>query len=289
MPLPSIYCVHSVLVPLFRDIRAAWRLIHVVWLVLRGIATVRICFPRWGAVQQRAMKQAWSRRLVEVLGVRIDPCDVQLPASTLIVCNHISWLDVFVMNALTPTTFVCKDEVKDWPALGWLVEHSGTLFIERGSRAAAARSAQAMTMRLTGGERIAVFPEGTTTQGSSMLPFRAALFQAAIDAQVSVQPASLRYRDATGARSHAPAYDGDLSFGQSMLNIVRASGIHAEIRFLEALAPTCGRRELARLSEAAITRDLGFMPIPEEQILDDELAAAPDAGSPLPADAARAA
>ncbi len=267
----------------FRELRAAWRLTRVVGLVLRGIFMVRFRFQGWSQEVRRARKQDWSRRLVEALGVSFAANRADLPAGILIVCNHISWLDVFVMNAITPTTFVCKDDVKDWPAIGWLVEHSGTLFIERGSRTAAARSAQAMAARMAGEERVAVFPEGTTTQGTSMLPLRAALFQAAIDAQAPVQPASLRYRDASGAICTTPAYDGDLSFGQSMLNIVRASGIRAELRFLDALTPADDRRELARLSETAIALDLGLLLDPGEQAMDSAEPGPAEALKPAPA------
>lgn len=246
------------LTSLFREIRATWRLSCVAWLILRGTIMVRFFFPYWNETLRRSLKQSWSRRLVAVLGVKIDACDATLPASTLIVSNHISWLDVFVINAITPTTFVCKDEVKDWPGIGGLVEYSGTLFIARGSRTAAARSAQAMAARLSFDERVVVFPEGTTTDGRTMLPFRAALFQAAIDAQVAVQPACLRYRDAQGKISLAPAYDGDITFVECILAIARSSGLHAELKFLAPLPASHSRRDLARLSEIAIASELGL-------------------------------
>lgn len=242
----------------FRELRALLRLTHVLWLIARGIITIRLFFGHWGDEQRRAMKQDWSRRLVAALGVSYSANQAELPAGILIVCNHISWLDVFILNAIAPTTFVCKDDVKSWPAIGWLVEHSGTLFIERGSRAAAARSAQAMAARLHAGERVAIFPEGTTTQGKSMLPFRPALFQAAVDAQVPVQPACLRYLDPAGNITIAPAYDGDLSFAQSMLNILRAPTLHAHMHFLPTLPPGTARRELTLQSESAIASALGF-------------------------------
>lgn len=262
-----------------REIRAAWRLSCVAWLILRGTIMVRFFFPCWDETRRRRLKQSWSRRLVAVLGVRIDPCAATLPASTLIVSNHISWLDVFIINAIMPTTFVCKDEVKDWPAIGGLVEFSGTLFIARGSRTAAARSAQAMAARLSGEERVVVFPEGTTTDGTTMLPFRAALFQAAIDAQVTVQPACLRYRDAQGNISLAPAYDGDITFGQCILAIVRASGIHAELKFLAPLPASHSRRDLARLSESVIASELGLSLDPSAPVVDVD-ACAEDASTP---------
>ena len=249
----------AVTLNVFREIRACWRILQVIALVFGGIAIVRLLFPFWSKPRQRRIKQAWSARLVATLGVRIDATGPQIPEQTLIVSNHISWLDVFVINALTPATFVCKDDVKSWPAIGWLVEHTGTLFIERGSRAAAARSAQAMTARFGAGERVAIFPEGTTTQGTHLLPFRAALFEAAVSAAARVQPLALQYQDAAGQLSRAPAYDGDISFGESMLAIVRSNGLKARLQILPLLDTSESRRELALASESSIAQALGFM------------------------------
>lgn len=243
---------------IFREIRAFWRLCVVVVLICGGIPTVCMVFPFLGPELKRRIKQRWAAFLIYTLGVRIDTSTRDLPAGVLVVCNHISWLDVFILNALSPTTFVCKDDVKSWPALGTLVSHSGTLFIERGSRSAAARTAQSMATRLQQGERVAVFPEGTTTQGTTLLPFRAALFQAAIEAETDVQPVALRYLDPRGEHCLAPAYDGDVTFLESMLAIVRTPRIIARLEFLECLSGTLDRRELARQTEKLVASALGL-------------------------------
>lgn len=248
----------------FREIRAAFRLLQVILLIASGILTVRLLFPALAAAARRRIKQVWAARLVASLGVRIEASGEAL-AEGLAVCNHISWLDVFVINAISPTTFVCKDDVRAWPALGWLVEHTGTLFIERGNRAAAARSALAMSERLNRGERVAIFPEGTTTGGGQLLPFRAALFEAAPGAGARVQPLALRYVDAAGCHTRAPAYDGDLSFGQSLLNIARSSGLRARLSHLTALPAGLDRRELCREAERSIATALGLSPAEERQ------------------------
>lgn len=264
----------------FRTLRSLWRIAQVVLLVLAGIAIVRMLFPHWSPLRRRQVKQAWAARLVATLGVRIESAGEAFPEQALIVSNHVSWLDVFVINALTPATFVCKDDVKHWPAIGWLVAHTGTLFIERGSRAAAARSAQAIAERLQAGERVAIFPEGTTTQGLHLLPFRAALFEAALGAGCAVQPLALRYLDETGKPSIAPAYDGDVSFGQSMLSIARSTGLRARLQVLPALPPTADRRALALHSETAIATALGFS-LEETQALDAPRPAPESAATPV--------
>jgi len=146
-----------------------------------------------------------------------------------------------------------------------LVENSGTLFIERGSRTAAAQSAKAIAARLLAKECVTISPGGATTQGTSILPFLAALFQAALDAGVPVQPAALRYLDSLGEPCLAPAYVGEIGFGESLLAIARVSGLQAELRWLATLPPENERRELTRQAEISITAALGLnAPQPSE-------------------------
>lgn len=221
-------------------------------LLLRGFLILRFCFPRWSAAKRRQVKQAWSRQLTHVLGVRLPQAVPDLPEGALIVSNHVSWLDIYLVNALTETHFVCKEEVRDWPLIGWLVEHAETVFIARGSRTAAARTAQTIAARLHAGERVAVFPEGTTTRGQMLLPFRSALFQAAVDTGASVQPVALRYLNQAGAPSTAAAYEGETTFWECLRAITMASGLRAELVFLEPLPGELDRRDLAARAEHSI-------------------------------------
>lgn len=249
---------------LSQQIRAAWRLLRLGLLLGQSLAIVALLFPRASSRQRQAWKHRWSRKLLRAVGVRTDAVvDIPPSGAALIVSNHISWLDIFVLNALTHTHFVCKDEVRAWPVIGWLVEHTGTVFIERGSRSAAARTAQTINARLARGEQVALFPEGTTTDGTRILPFRAALFQPAIDSAVPVMPVALRYVDADGQPSFAPAYDGDITFWQCLRAIVQAPAVHARVEFLPPLSPDIDRRALASCAEAAIGHRLGLISIPE--------------------------
>jgi 1-acyl-sn-glycerol-3-phosphate acyltransferase len=255
----------SIALATLRDIRAAFRLVQVALLIVGGIATARLLFPHWSAERCKRIKQAWSRRLVASLGVRIESTGE--PATHgLVVSNHISWLDVFVINAITPTTFVCKEDVRHWPAIGDLVAYTGTLFIERGSRTAAARSAHAMTARLRSGERVAIFPEGTTTGGNQLLPFKPALFEAAASAHAPVQALTLRYTDKHGAHSRATAYDGDISFGQSLVTIARSSGLKVHIDHLAPQAAGLDRREHCRCAEQSIAAHLDLHQVGSETL-----------------------
>ncbi len=236
--------------------------LHLLW----GAATVFVAYPWIDARFRRALKRRWSRQLLEALGIRlkVGSGGTALPARGLVVCNHISWLDIYVINALTPAAFVSKDDVKHWPLIGWLCAHTETIFLERGSRAAAQRTRETMIGHLRSDVHVAVFPEGTTTGGDRVLPFHAALFQSAIDAASPVIPLALRYADRHGNPSRAPAYDGDITLWQCLRAIVRAGGLTADLRVLEAIDPlSAGRRELSAHCRDAIAWHLGqrsFLP-----------------------------
>lgn len=224
---------------------------HLFW----GAATVRVVYPWIEARFRRALKRRWSRQLLETLGIRLKVGSgrTALPAHGLVVCNHISWLDVFAINALTPAAFVSKDDVKHWPVIGWLCAHTETIFLERGSRTAAQRTRETMIEHLRSDVHVAVFPEGTTTGGDRVLPFHAALFQTAIDAETPVIPLALRYVDRHGNPSRVPAYDGDITLWQCLRAIVRAGGLTADLRVLETIGTrNAGRRELSAHCHAAI-------------------------------------
>jgi len=243
---------------LFIELRAAFRLARVGLHLLWAITTVAVVFPWASPALRRVLKRRWSRQLVDILGVKVGAGKTADIPQGLLVANHISWLDIYVINALAPATFISKDDVREWPLIGWLCMHSETIFIERGSRAAAQRTRATIVAQLADGANVALFPEGTTTAGDRLLPFHGALFQSAIDARVPVVPLALRYVDADGNPSRAPAYDGDVTLYQSLRAIARASGLSAHLRVLAPLdSMQADRRHLAARSHHAIAWQLG--------------------------------
>lgn len=234
-----------------------WRLARVGLHLAAGLATVAAIYPFVGRPLRQRLKQRWSRKLLTILGIRLRVSG-DLQPGALLVANHVSWIDIFVINAATPTAFVSKAEVRGWPAIGWLAEKTDTLFIERGRRQHVQHIAHAMAERLAAGQSVAFFPEGTTTDGTTLLPFHAGLFQPAIAAGVPVQPVVVRYATRDGRHSTAPAYAGDTSFVECLWATVTSRGLVAELDGLAAL-PTAGgeRRELARRAETAIRERLG--------------------------------
>jgi 1-acyl-sn-glycerol-3-phosphate acyltransferase len=175
------------------------------------------------------MVQTWSKELLAILNVTLVLKGGQ-PALGLVVANHVSWLDILVMNASHPVRFLSKSDVKAWPLLGRLIEGSGTLFIERSKRRDALRVVQTITRYLRDGHRIAVFPEGTTNDGINVLPFHGNLIQAALDAPCPVTPVGIRYLDAvSGTRSMAPTYVDDDTLLSSVWRTLRQGRLLAEV------------------------------------------------------------
>ena len=219
--------------------RALVRTVRVLVHVLSGLWTIRRQFDRLSPAQRQTLVRTWSQRMLQHLGIGLQVRG-QPPAGgpLLVVANHISWLDIVVMNAACPARFVSKSDVKGWPLIGTLATAAGTLYIERSSRRDALRMVRSMQEALERGEVLAVFPEGTTGDGRAMLPFHANLIQAAVAAQSPVQPVGLRFADrATGATSFAPSYIGDETLVGSIWRTLCAPPIEAVVQYGPAELP----------------------------------------------------
>jgi 1-acyl-sn-glycerol-3-phosphate acyltransferase len=204
--------------------------------VLAGWLTIVLRFPRWNQQQRDAEVQAWARRMLRILGIPLQ-VQGQPPAAgpLLLVANHLSWLDILVLHAARHCRFVSKADVKHWPLIGRLATGAGTLYIEREKRRDAMRVVHHMAESLQAGDIVAVFPEGTTSDGTVLLPFHANLFQAAISAGAPVQPVALRFIDrATGADSPGPLYLGDDTLVGSLWRTLAGPPFMAQVRYGEA-------------------------------------------------------
>lgn len=222
---------------------AAWRLSRLVGHLFRGLWILRTHFVRADVVGQRLLVQQWSVQALGIMGVRLQVLGAEPTGAMLVVANHMSWLDIIVMNAACPSRFVSKADVKHWPMVGRLVEASGTLFIERENRRDALRVVHHMAECLRAGERLAVFPEGTTGDGSQVLPFHANLLQAAVANDSPVCPVGLRYAhvdtsdEALQAMHPAPLYINDDTLVQSIWRTVRAADLCAVVHWGEPDTP----------------------------------------------------
>ena len=214
---------------------ACWRLMRVLTHILGGMWTIMVVFPRLSSEQQAMRVQAWAFAMLGRFGIHlVVKGQAPVGGPVLLVANHISWLDIVVIHAARHCRFVSKAELRHWPLVGVLATGAGTLFIERESRRDAMRVVHHMAERLRAGDVLAIFPEGTTSDGVSLLPFHANLIQAALDAGSPAQAVSLDYRDAaTGARSAAVIYIDDDTLLTSVWRILHASRMTARMAYAE--------------------------------------------------------
>jgi 1-acyl-sn-glycerol-3-phosphate acyltransferase len=239
---------------LMHDLRALLRLSRTAWHVVRGVFIVTALFPHLSEAQRQRHIGRWSRRVLRALGVTLRAQGRLGPGAKMLVANHVSWLDVMVLHALCPQArFVAKAEVQHWPLIGRLVAGAQTFFVERERPHRAREVVAAMTAELRTGGTVVVFPEGTTSSGHSVLPFRSGLLQAALAGCTVVRPVALRYADAHGRVSrNAPYIDNDTLFG-SLWRTARAEHLVADVRVLPApAAADADRRVLAVALRAAV-------------------------------------
>lgn len=195
--------------------------------------TIYARFPQLTPAQREARVQVWALQFLALWGVHVKVLGMPVVSGpALLVCNHISWLDILVIHAARHCRFVAKSELRDWPLVGMLATGAGTLYIERSHRKAALRMVADMSDAMKAGDVVAIFPEGTTSDGRDLLPFHANLIQAAISAEAGVQPMSIKFINAaTGEISFAPCYIGDDSLLGSMWRTLSADKIMAVVHF----------------------------------------------------------
>ena len=215
--------------------QAIFKLLHGLWHVLAGWYTIYFRFPQLSPQQREARVQVWAAQLLRIWGIGLEVRGQPvLTGPALMVCNHISWLDILVIHATRHCRFVSKSELREWPLIGTLATGAGTLYIERESRKDALRMVKEMARALMAGDVLAVFPEGTTGDGFDMLPFHANLIQSAIDADAPVQPLALQFVDSkTNEISMAARFVGDDTLLGSIWRTLNAQGLKAVVQFGE--------------------------------------------------------
>lgn len=214
-----------------KQLRAALKLLRGVMHILAGLWIICLRFPQWPPAHRALRIQAWAQRLLVIWGIRLVVRGTP-PRSgpVLLVANHISWLDILVLHAARHCRFVSKSDIQHWPVIGALATAADTLYIERASRRDAMRVVHRMVDALRAGEVVAVFPEGTTSDGVHLLPFHANLLQAAISAEAPVVPVALRFEDGiSGQVSLAPSYAGEDTLVGSIWRTLTAPGITAVV------------------------------------------------------------
>ncbi|WP_406471183.1 lysophospholipid acyltransferase family protein [Streptomyces sp. NBC_01615] len=236
--------------------RAVLRLAAVLLVVLVGVLLTPLA-ARMRAVPRDRWIRRWCLTVVRAAGVRTRITGAAKPTGgLLIVANHISWLDIPLLAAVRPARMLAKTEVRGWPVAGALAARGGTLFIERDRLRALPATVDRIAQALRGGAAVVAFPEGSTWCGRAQGHFRRAVFQAALDVGVPVQPVRLHYRLTGGAASTAPAFVGDDSLLASLWRVASARGLVAEVELRPVLAAGAhtDRRALADAAQGGLRR-----------------------------------
>lgn len=239
------------------------RLIHAFG---RAFWILWIKFPRLNRDRKLEEIKIWSQHTLEILGIRVlhetSLAQIEQSAAPLMfVANHVSWVDALIIQSIQPSIFVAKSEVKHWPIVGSIATACGVVFVDRGSPSSARRMVDDVSSALHHGYCVAGFPEGTSSEGSTVSLFHANLFEAAIHHHIQVQPLAIRYTNPnTGALCLKAAFIGDIGFVQSLHQVMTSTGIHAKVHAGALLSPQGhSRRTLAHLSHRSVSNQLELL------------------------------
>jgi lyso-ornithine lipid O-acyltransferase len=184
------------------------------------------------------------RRVLRVFAVQSTVL-AAVPARGLLVANHLSYLDIVLLGALTPCVFVAKSEVKGWPVFGWFARMAGTVFVNRNNRRDAARVNEAIRSALRSGALVVLFPEGTSSDGSMVLPFKSSLLEAAIGERVPITVAALGYELSDGDTRAEVCYWGEHTLVPHLIKLLSKREVKALVAFSEVTNTWRDRKKLA--------------------------------------------
>ena len=232
----------------------SFRLLRILTHILLGILIVAVSWPLTQEKTRTKLTKWWCRQLLDCFNIQVflfgeTPQDNA--TNNMFLANHVSWADIYALNSVLPLQFIAKSDINQWPILGYLVRKSGTIFINRNSRKDTSRIVKMTTDRLLAGANVGFFPEGTTTDGTSLAHFKSSLIQAAINANAMLRPVAIRYPLSIGGINTEMAYAGETTLGQSMMRILKQKEPVVELYFLAPIDPQSANRQA--LSELVFT------------------------------------
>ncbi len=222
-----------------------------VGIFLRGLTLfLRLRLP--GKSNWRARWAQWvSRKFLDLID-----CEVRVsgtvPENGLIVSNHLSYLDILVISSVCQAVFISKSEVRNWPIFGTLARMAGTIFVDRGRKTAVSKHLSSIASTLKTGIPVVLFPEGTSSDGSTVLPFRSSLLQAAVISHNAITPAAISYDLQGGSVVDEICYWRDMVFAHHFWNLLGKQSLTATLRFGTPHAPGQGRKEHASSLRLAV-------------------------------------
>lgn len=243
---------------LYPVLRVLYKGTHFTVHILLGFAIscfAPICFgSQWHQLRKgKNVCQWWSLRATTILGLKIRQFGYPQQTTTLFTANHISFLDIIVLAAVTPVKFLAKETLRYWPVIGFISSSIGTVFIKRGNRRVMHHTLQIISQSLQQENSLVIFPEGTTTIGNSVNKFNTGLFQAAINTSKPVQPVALRYLR-NGSPDRTAAYIDNDNFIVSLIKIMAQARVDVELVYCDVLESNVyTRAELALVSHSRIS------------------------------------
>lgn len=232
--------------------------------ILGGAGYIESCYrlPKLSGIHNKELNDLspfrfWVKDLVKSLNVVLDIEGEPVPQGNMLVANHVSWVDTVILNHAEPLAFVSRHDVEDWPFIGTFTKRMGSVYVDRSNKFQAYRCLPNLQSKIRSGRSVMVFPESTTSDGTSLLPFYGMFLEAAVREKCLVQPVALMYTDEYGNRLREAAYAGDDTFGETLVRILKHKKVYARIKFLEPYdASVFGRKELLKMSRQAIEEEL---------------------------------
>jgi len=241
-----------------------WRCLKLISHIVIGLFCAAFALPLLGEDKAHRLIRWWCHRSLTILNVAIKasgeiPDSKQDGMGRMFIANHISWVDILAIMSVTPVRFIAKSEIRRWPVFGYLAHRAKVIFIDRSKRQEAKRMQGISVNCLINGEQLCFFPEGTTTDGTHLLPFKGSIIQAAIDAKAILQPIGIYYPNPDGSANTDMAFAGETTLAESMHSILSRRSSLITLHFF---APThlqgnhFERRALTQAAHNAIAQKL---------------------------------
>lgn len=239
-----------------------YRIFLVIFYTLTGFIIAGLFLPIASKPLKSMLISWWCKRLIGAFNIKVIVTGDIPPANlshAMVIANHVSWADIHVLNSIIPLRYIAKADIKNWPVFGFFAKQVNTLFIDRTKKQDAMRIVDTTTDCLLAGDRLCLFAEGTTTDGTTILPFKSSLIEAAIRAEVPIYPVAIHYVMPDGSPNTAMAYAGETTLKESMQNALTIQQPVVHVHFLAPImTKNQDRRALALLTHALIAKQLQF-------------------------------
>lgn len=237
-------------------LRPSIRFAHVAWRATSSLIEYVYLRLKLGRRLSYAERAAWlhrcCRKVLPRVGVELATSGMP-PAEGLLISNHLTYMDILLLSSVTPCCFLSKAEVRRWPVFGWIAQLAGTIFLNRKSPAALLRANDQLRALLAQGVLVVLFPEGTTSDGSSVLPFHASLFQTAVESGIPLTPAYITYRISEGSLAEDVCFWRDMTLLPHLWNLFSKRTLHAFVIFGATERGFENRKEAAERMYARVT------------------------------------